>query len=171
MMPWVSTEPTLFTCPASILSFEISSLAQGRLSTSEKTELSLRKFSRALERLDEAVAAAPSPLQSDAVLQRFGFTFELCWKAVRIHLSEYEGIEVSSPRGTFKEAFRQKLIEGSEEQWFVQMLEDRNRSTHTYDEQEALEIFKRVSGHHAPLLRTLLSRLMTRGDSTPPTSA
>jgi nucleotidyltransferase substrate binding protein (TIGR01987 family) len=129
------------------------------LYTSDKTDLSLKKFSRALGRLEEAVAAPPSPLQSDAVLQRFEFTFELCWKALRIHLSENEGIEVSSPRGTLKEAFRQKLIDSSEEQGFVRMLEDRNLSTHTYDEHEALEIFNRVCRNHAPLLRTVLSRL------------
>ena len=117
------------------------------------------------------MAAPPSPLQSDAVLQRFEFTFELCWKVLRIHLSENEGIEVSSPRGALKEAFRQGLIENGEEQPFVQMLEDRNLSTHVYDEHEAIEIFNRVCSAHMPLLRTLLSRLMKAGDSEPPTLA
>ena len=121
-------------------------------------------------RLEEAVAAPPSPLQPDAVLQRFEFTFELCWKALRMHLSEIHGIEVSSPKGTLKEAFRQGLIESAEEQPFVQMLEDRNLSTHLYDEHEALEIFKRVCSTHMPLLKTLLSRLTKTGGPTPPPS-
>jgi nucleotidyltransferase substrate binding protein (TIGR01987 family) len=129
------------------------------LSTSEKTKLSLKKFSNALGRLEEAVASPHSPLQSDAVIQRFEFTFELCWKTLRIHLSENEGIEVSSPKGTLKESFRQGLIQESEEQLFVQMLEDRNLSTHLYDEHETIEIFKRVSSRHMPLLKTILSRL------------
>ena len=141
------------------------------MSTSEKTNLSLKKFSRALGRLEEAVATPPSPLQSDAVIQRFEFTFELCWKTLRIHLSENEGIEVSSPKGTLKEAFRQGLIEQAEEQPFVQMLEDRNLSTHVYDEHETIEIFKRVSSRHLPLLKTLLSRLIKAADSAPPPSA
>jgi nucleotidyltransferase substrate binding protein (TIGR01987 family) len=129
------------------------------LSTSEKTKLSLKKLSSALARLEEAVSSPPSPLQSDAVLQRFEFTFELCWKTLRIHLSENEGNEVSSPKGSLKEAFRQGLIEETEEQLFVQMLEDRNLSTHIYDEIETIEIFKRVSSRHLPLLKKLLSRL------------
>lgn len=140
------------------------------MSTSEKTKLSLKKFSSALARLEEAVAAPPSPLQSDAVLQRFEFTFELCWKTIRTHLSENEGIEVSSPKGTLKEAFRQGLIGETEEQPFVQMLEDRNLSTHVYDEHETIEIFKRVSSRHLPLLKALLSRLVKAMDVTPPTS-
>jgi len=130
----------------------------------------LKRLSSALARLEEAISAPPSPLRSDAVLQRFEFTFELYWKAIRIYLSEREGIEVSSPRGTLKEAFRQKLIGGPEEQAFVQMLEDRNRSTHTYDEHEALDIFNRVCSHHAPLIRTILSRLMAPRESWPATS-
>lgn len=112
------------------------------------------------------MSAPPSPLQSDAVLQRFEFTFELCWKTLRIHLSENEGIEVSSPKGTLKEAFRQGLIEEAEEQGFVQMLEDRNLSTHIYDERDAFEIFKRVSSVHMPLLKTLLTRLKKIEGST-----
>lgn len=171
MMRLVSTKPILFTWPTSIPSFETSYWLQERLSTSEKAKLSLKKFSSALERLGEAVAAPPSPLRSDAVLQRFEFTFELCWKALRIHLSENEGIEVSSPKGTLKEAFRQGLIVDAEEQPFIQMLEDRNLSTHVYDEREALEIFNRVCNGHLPLLRGLLSRLMQADDSAGPTSA
>ena len=159
------TEPILFICPMSIPSFEILSSALERLYTSEKIDLSLRKSSRALGRLEEAVASPPSPLQSDAVFQRFEFTFELCWKALRIYLSESEGIQVSSPRGTLKEAFRERLIDSSEEDGFVRMLEDRNLSSHTYDEHEALEIFNRVCRSHAPLLRTVLSRLLTAHDS------
>lgn len=105
------------------------------------------------------------------MLQRFEFTFELFWKALRIHLSENEGIEVSSPKGALKEAFRQGLILEGEEQPSVRMLEDRNLSTHVYDEQQAAEIFNRVSSSHLPLLKTLLSRLVHAGDPAPPTSA
>ena len=121
--------------------------------------MAIRKLSSALVRLDEAVAAPPSSIQSDAVLQRFEFTFELCWKALRIYLAEAEGIDVSSPKGTLKAAFRQGLIEGPEEQQFLQMLEDRNTSTHVYDERESLEIFARVRDAHFPAMKALLSRI------------
>jgi hypothetical protein len=51
------------------------------------------------------------------------------------------------------------------------MLEDRNLSTHVYDELETIEIFKRVGSRHLPLLKTLLSRLMEAVESEPPPSA
>ena len=122
----------------------------------------MKTLSNALGRLDEAVAEPPSSIQSDAVLQRFEFTFELCWKALRIYLAEAEGIEVSSPKGTLKAAFRQRLIQETEEQLFFQMLEDRNKSTHVYDERESLEIFTRVRGSHLPSMKALLSRMKTK---------
>ena len=106
------------------------------------------------------MAEPPSSIQSDAVLQRFEFTFELCWKALRIYLAEREGINVSSPKGTLKAAFRQGLIQGAAEQEFLKMLEDRNTSSHVYDEHEANEIFARVRDAHLPAIQTLLlSRL------------
>ena len=121
--------------------------------------MALAKLSKAVGRLVEAVAAPPSPIQPDAVLQRFEFTFELCWKTLRIYLAEREGIDVSSPKGTLKAAFKQGLIEAAAEPEFLKMLEDRNTSTHVYDEQEANEIFLRVRDAHLPAIQLLLSRL------------
>jgi hypothetical protein len=62
------------------------------------------------------------------------------------------------------------LIQDQEEQPSVQMLEDRNSSTHVYDEQQAMEIFNRVCSSHMPLMKTLLTRLVDAGDPAPPTS-
>ena len=58
-----------------------------------------------------------------------------------------------------KAAFRQGLIKGPEEQQFLQMLEDRNMSTHVYDERESLEIFARVRDAHLPAMKALWSRI------------
>jgi nucleotidyltransferase substrate binding protein (TIGR01987 family) len=123
-----------------------------------KLELALKKFLQAVERLSEAVAAPPSSLQADAVLQRFEFTFELLWKALRIYLLETGGIEVSSPKGTLKAAFREGLIKTDEEKIFLKMLEDRNTSSHVYDQQEAHEIYSRIRATYLPAIKVLISR-------------
>lgn len=125
--------------------------------------MAISKFSNAARRLAEAIAEPPSPIQPDAVLQRFEFTFELGWKALRIYLEEQEGIDVSSPKGTLKAAFRQGLIEAGSETEFLKMLEDRNTSTHAYDEQEANEIYVRVRDAHLPAIQSLLARLQRQG--------
>jgi len=126
----------------------------------------LIKLSKAVRRLAEAVAEPLSPIQADAVLQRFEFTFEFCWKALRAYLAEHEGIDVSSPKGTLKAAFKQGLIQSAAEPEFLKMLEDRNTSTHVYDESEANEIFARVRDAHLAAIQCLLSRL--EADEAPP---
>ena len=78
---------------------------------------------------------------------------------MRIYLAENEGIDGASPKGTLKAAFRQGLILENEELGFSQMLDDRNRSSHVYDELEAAEIFGRVKAGHLELIKNLLARL------------
>lgn len=108
-----------------------------------------RDFGRALDRLTEALARSPDePLVVDASIQRFEFTFELFWKLVRRLLAE-QGIEAASPRTTLRHAFRLGWLD-DEAQW-LGMLDDRNRTSHTYHEALALEIFSRLPDHAAAL--------------------
>src|SRR5262249_45427522 len=86
----VYSRSTSSTCRTWNRSSAISFSRQVRSFTNEKLELALTKLSKAVGRLAEAVMQPPSPIQSDAVLQRFEFTFELCWKALRIYLAECE---------------------------------------------------------------------------------
>jgi len=52
------------------------------------------------------------------------------------------GIECYSPRGCIKEVFKQGFIEDDEV--FLDMLENRNRSSYIYEEKTAEEIFERI---------------------------
>jgi nucleotidyltransferase substrate binding protein (TIGR01987 family) len=59
-----------------------------------------------LERLGEALAVpADRPLAIDGTIQRFEFTFELFWKAVR-RLLAGQGVEANSPRAVLQQAYR-----------------------------------------------------------------
>jgi nucleotidyltransferase substrate binding protein (TIGR01987 family) len=56
---------------------------------------------------------------------------------------ELEGIdEAKSPRSTLKEAFQYGLIEDGE--LWIDMLKDRNLTSHIYDESAALEIYEKI---------------------------
>lgn len=70
-------------------------------------------------------------------IQAFEFTYELAWKTMK-RLLEKRGIEVQSPRETFREAARNKLIQAPE-QWFI-FLDKRNLTSHTYKEENAQSI-------------------------------
>ena len=101
----------------------------------------LRSFGAALDRLDDALAQPKTEWTRDSAIQRFEFTFELAWKAVA-NLAEAQGVDARSPREAFMRAFALGWID--EEDVWLRMLDDRNRTTHTYHEAVAEEIFKRL---------------------------
>lgn len=112
-------------------------------------------FEKALDRLEEALTKPDDPIVRDACIQRFEFTFEMAWKAVQSY-AVAEGLECVSPRDCFRVGFRLALID-RDAQWMA-MVEDRNRTSHTYDEASATAIYRALPGY-AHLFRLLLQRL------------
>jgi hypothetical protein len=110
-------------------------------------------------RLAEAVAQTESELIRDATIQRFEFTFEVIWKTMKLYL-ERQGYECGGPRSTLKKAFAENLIPTPEEadRW-LQMLEDRNLTTHAYDETLARQIYGHLVQDYASLLLAMGNRL------------
>ena len=104
---------------------------------------------RSLDRLAEALGiSAEEPLAIDGTIQRFEFTFELFWKAVRRLLAR-QGIEANSPKAVLQQAYRLGWLD-DEPKW-LKVLEDRNLTSHTYREPLALEIYSRIPAHHAAM--------------------
>ena len=119
-------------------------------------EYSLNKLKNANQKLKEGIEQAKDELDKDGVIQRFEFTFELLWKALKIQL-EYQGIIVKTPRGSFVEAFRIDLI--SDEKIFLDMLEDRNNISHIYDKETADNIFNRIKSDYIPAIENVVNKL------------
>ena len=63
----------------------------------------------------------------------------------------YNGIEAESPRMAIKEAFKAGIIKDGE--GWINMLGDRNKTSHIYDEKQALSIYKKVKDDHLRLLK------------------
>ena len=124
----------------------------------EKVEVLLyvEKLKRAFLRLKEAVERARDDLDRDGVIQRFEFSVELFWKTLKKVL-EYNKVECYSPRDCVKKAFRYGIIDDDE--IILDMLEDRNRSSHIYNEEEALKIFERISRVYVNILERMIGEL------------
>jgi len=65
----------------------------------------------------------------------------------------HEGIECRSPRSCIKEGYQQGTIRDGDGQ--IAMLEDRNRTSHLYDEQEAQAVYRAIVGRHVALFDAL----------------
>ncbi|MGP8336953.1 MAG: nucleotidyltransferase substrate binding protein [Methanosarcinaceae archaeon] len=99
----------------------------------------------------------------DAVIQRFEYTYELCWKMLKRQL------EVESPNPSAVDAlsFRDLMREGAEkgmiryvEDWFI-FREQRNITSHTYDENKAVSVYN-TALDFLPHARDLLNELEKR---------
>lgn len=113
--------------------------------SARKTLQSLANLEKAIGRLEEALnEGAKNSLYIDGTIQRFEFTFELYWKTLKRMLEE-EGIEAKSPRETLKQAYAVDWIQN--EQSWLQMLRDRNETSHVYDEKKARDIYENIAGY------------------------
>ena len=128
------------------------SSAKGKiLMTTLQIEMKQADYHRALERLQSALKKEPDAddMYLDATIQRFEFCFELAWKLMKCVL-DYEGIEVSSPRSSIREGWKQGMIADAET--WLDMQEKRNLSTHTYNQATALEVYQLIKEKYVDLL-------------------
>lgn len=113
--------------------------------TSDKLERSLIYFQKAMDRFTEVMQEPESSIVMDATLQRFEFTYELMWKTLKIFLEDIHGIRTVSPRQVFKEAYSLSIIE--QEDIFLEMIKSRNLLSHTYNEEQASDIYKKCPSY------------------------
>jgi nucleotidyltransferase substrate binding protein (TIGR01987 family) len=123
-----------------------------------RLDYSLDHFKKSLERLGEGVRDAVDELDRDGVIQRFEFCFELLWKTLKIFLED-RGLEARSPKDSLRASFGQGWI--TDEDAFLDMLADRNMTSHIYSREESRKIFERIKRQHLIQLEALARRLET----------
>ena len=110
---------------------------------------------QALESLESVLHEPPTVIVRDATIQRFEYTSEAAWKAVCEWLREHESIEERHPRGCYRALFRIGRINEDLALSLLQLVEDRNRTSHAYMEAVAIAVFERIP-KHAKTLRAVL---------------
>lgn len=111
----------------------------------------LSEFSKSLSSLAEALKLDLSKfneieldLIKNGQIQKFEYSIELCWKIIKTFLSEQHGIETVSPKSAIKEFFGVNLVDEEEYELLIQMIDDRNRLSHIYNELFFNEIYSRL---------------------------
>jgi nucleotidyltransferase substrate binding protein (TIGR01987 family) len=122
----------------------------------DETKIAIKKLSDAITTLECGVLEAKSELEKDGVIQRFEFTFELLWKAYKVILFE-KGVKAKTPKDSLQEAFRVGYIE--DEQAVLNMLDDRNLTSHIYSKKESEKIFQNIKQGHLPSLKKMLAQI------------
>ncbi|WP_242968145.1 nucleotidyltransferase substrate binding protein [Sulfobacillus sp. hq2] len=121
----------------------------------------LMHFSQALAQLRDANALAQSralsKLEEQGMIQAFEFTHELAWKVLKDFL-ESRGVQnLYGSRDVTRAAFQTGLITDGDT-WMA-MIESRNLTSHTYDEDTAQRILKSIRQDYVPQFETLERRM------------
>jgi nucleotidyltransferase substrate binding protein (TIGR01987 family) len=114
----------------------------------------LLNFSKVMRHLDKALLIEnPDFLQKAGIIQLFEISFELAWKLLKDYLEEQGFQDVKSPRAALKKAFEIDLIQNGHE--WIELLENRNLTSHTYDETKANEVETLIETKYYPIMKDL----------------
>ena len=96
-------------------------------------------YKSALNQLKDAVELYNnrelSLIEKQGMIQAFEFTHELAWKVLKDYLEYQSAIKIRGSRDAVKESFKIDLI--NDGQTWIEMIETRNNTSHTYDKEIA----------------------------------
>jgi len=90
-----------------------------------------------------------SEMIREGLIQRFDYTHELAWNVMKDYAAYQGNPNVSGSRDAIREAFKMQLI--SDGHTWMDMIESRNKTSHTYNEGTANEIFEKIIKDYYPL--------------------
>ncbi|RWZ54555.1 DUF86 domain-containing protein [Halobacillus fulvus] len=116
----------------------------------------MERLHKRLEAAQNALAAFqklvnlnnPNDVERDAAIQRFEFSFEASWKAAKQYLYDVEGVDAGSPKSVIRSCREVYLLEDEETVLALEMVNDRNLTVHTYNEEVAIKIHNNLPKYH-----------------------
>ncbi len=126
-------------------------------------------YSRAYKKLSEAIeyvktieeiessGSVLNDIVKQGLIQCFEYTHELGWNVMKDY-AEYQGnSEIAGSRDATREAFKMKLI--TDGKVWMDMIENRNRTSHTYNEDTANEIYQLIIEDYYKAFHVFLKKM------------
>ncbi len=124
-------------------------------------------FNKALKKLSEAIDYIKKDLEiieidihtdhaegildeilKEGLIQRFEYTHELAWNVMKDFLSDIGDVKIYGSKDATREAFKAELITDGDV--WMEMVLSRNKTSHTYNEETADEIFTKIVQDYYP---------------------
>ena len=122
-------------------------------------EQRLTNYNKALAKLDQAVNEIRKNYPADddgnidedeflddiikeGLIQRFEYTHELAWNVMKDYLTYQGVVDITGSRDAVREAFSMGLLRDGDV--WMDMIKSRNKTSHTYNEETADEIFNKI---------------------------
>jgi nucleotidyltransferase substrate binding protein (TIGR01987 family) len=124
-------------------------------------------YCKALQTLTSAVelsrARDLSDLEAQGLIQSFEFTHELAWNVLKDFLEDKGIVGLIGSKDATRTAFKNGLIEDGDA--WMEMIRDRNRTSHTYDESIAESVVENILGRYFPAFEALARTFAARSDA------
>lgn len=122
--------------------------------------LRFENFRSALARLNDAMSIdAISDLERAGAIHRFEGAWEQAWKAMRDYMwATGVKIDVANPANVIRAAFQIDLIDDGD--LWIGGMQDRNRTSHEYDEGVAERVFVEIRNRYLASLVALEAKLL-----------
>ena len=121
----------------------------------ERLKNKFKNLTNALNRLKEVLENKDTEftIKRDSTIQRFEFTIELFWKFLKTYMEEMGVNEeaVKFPRDILVKSYENDLI--TDENVWINMMFDRNKTSHIYDEEEVNKIYYNIEHDYFPIMR------------------
>jgi len=122
----------------------------------ENLEKAYHAFCRILE------IETPNEAERMGLIQAFKVVFELSWKTLKDYLLIL-GFDEKSPRNALKQAFQMELV--SDGHMWMEALESRNDTVHTYDDKMAEEMINKIRDRYAVIIKEVYIDLKNAYDN------
>jgi len=126
----------------------------------------LNNYEKALSQLSDAVDLSQqrelSDLEKQGLIQAFEFTHELAWNTLKDFLEHKGQTGIYGSRDATRKAFELGLLEEGDS--WMQMIQNRNRSTHTYNQKVMREIKEAIVTVYHKQFQSLAEKLNAMKD-------
>ena len=111
-------------------------------------------YKKALSQFEKFIAKENlNELEEQGLIQAFEYTHELSWNVLRDYLREQGHSDIHGSRDATREAFKVELIKDGD--GWMDMIRDRNRTSHTYNQATAKSITDNIIKRYFSLFLAL----------------
>ena len=93
----------------------------------------------------------------EGLIQRFEYTHELAWNVMKDYAAYQGNTSIGGSRDATREAFQLHLV--SDGKVWMDMIGSRNKTSHTYNEETADEIYSKILNEYYPAFLDFLKNM------------
>ena len=111
-------------------------------------------YKRALSQLSKFIEKDDlNELEEQGLIQAFEYTHELAWNVLKDYLQAKGSLAIHGSRDATREAFKLDILSDGEA--WMDMIKDRNQTSHTYNKDTAQRIVTNIKTRFEPLFLKL----------------